>query len=265
MKPKNLYIVTGKGGVGKTSIALALTLALKQKKTKVLYHCFDQASFSKLITALEVPLLDLDLEESMKIYVGRKLHSEIIASFVLKAPFFKSMLAMVPGLGQLILLGHIIDILEKDPDLTIIVDSPSSGHTMTMMESMENFKKIFNSGLLVEDINRMEKFFFLEKRAEILISSLPTYMALNECIELKKFFKEKGPIDVQILVNEYLGKNALINREAHQLPVFLKKKLEIENEVMEKFNSEINYFFPFVISHSPEEVITSLIPQLSEV
>lgn len=258
MKSKQLYIVTGKGGVGKTTLSLALSLMFQKLGKKIKYNCFDQVPFFQTTEHLNIPLLHLNLDDSLKIYVGRKLHSEMIASIVLKTPFFKSTFSMIPGLGQMILLGHIVDLLESDPDLTIIIDSPSSGHAMTMIESMEIFKNIFSSGILVKDIIRMENFIFNENKAEIIISALPTNMAINEAIDLKKFFTEKGVRDIAIVLNESLKHNQLIQDNYADLPPFLKKKIENEVEVLETFKDHIQSVIPYIFKNSSEQIVMEL-------
>ncbi len=263
MKSKQLYIVTGKGGAGKTTLSLALSLILLRQGKKIKYHCFDQAQFPQISNQLQIPILDLAVEESMKIYVGRKLHSDTIASMVLKAPFFKSTFSMIPGLGQMILLGHIIDLLEKDPDLIIVLDSPSSGHAMTMLDSMQNFKNIFHSGILVKDINRMENFIYNQKKVEIIISSLPTNMAMNESLDLKNFFQEKGIKDISIVLNESLNHNDLMQKTYTDLPFFLKKKIENETEVLRLFNEHVTNVLPYIFKDSSEQIIINLAENIS--
>ena len=63
---------------------------------------------------------------------------------------------MIPGLGQMILLGDLVTQLESDPDLTIVLDSPSSGHAITMFESPDNYKEMLKKGLLVQDIDKIK-------------------------------------------------------------------------------------------------------------
>ena len=69
-------------------------------------------------------------------------------------PFFKALFQVLPP-GAHDFIGHYIKELEDDPDKFIILDSPASGHAMSMMSSLGNFKEIFKLGVLVEDIDRM--------------------------------------------------------------------------------------------------------------
>lgn len=140
---KRLYIFTGKGGVGKTSLATAMTKHLEHIGLHAQYNSFYQDPEKSLWKELSLPVFDIELFSSAETYIARKLKSTTVASWIMKTHFFKSLFQMVPGLGHMILLGNIIDELEQNPELVIVLDSPASGHALTMFESSSNFKKFF--------------------------------------------------------------------------------------------------------------------------
>jgi len=253
-----LYVVTGKGGVGKSSVSLALTKYLQDIGKKVVYHSFDQGPTSQLADKLNIPHFQLDLNKSSKEYIGNKLGNQTLASWIMKTPFFKSLLNMLPGLGHMILFGHVVSKIEKDPDLIIIMDSPSSGHAMTMFESSYNFKEIFQSGLLVKDIDRMHEFIHGPNVLKTFVLTLPTLMAAHEGLELQKFLREKKVENVDILLNDSLALSEEILNTAELLPDFLKRKIELEQAVIEEMKSDIKGTLPHITTNSPEDVILKL-------
>lgn len=250
-----LYIVTGKGGVGKTSVALSLAKKLSQKGVKVLYNSFDQEEQSALCNQLNIPFVHFDLIDSAKTYMGKKLNSELIANWIMKTPFFKSLFNMIPGLGHMILLGHIIDLLESDPELTIVLDSPSSGHALTMFESSHNFKEIFGSGLLVEDIKRMHDFIYKKDILKNLIISLPTKMALNESIEVIEHLKNLNFTNTHLIANDCLSP---VLETEEVLPSFLQIKKDLELSVINEFDGKLLEKVPHCLAPNFKEVITEL-------
>ncbi|PIK13915.1 ArsA-related P-loop ATPase [Halobacteriovorax sp. JY17] len=250
-----LYIITGKGGVGKTSLSLSLAKKLAESGSKVLYNSFDQEDQTELCEELNIPSLHLELEKSAEIYMGKKLGSEMVASWIMKTPFFKSLFNMIPGLGHMILLGHVIDLLEDDPTLTIILDSPSSGHAMTMFESSHNFKEIFGSGLLVEDINRMHRFIYAENSLKNYIVSLPTKMALNESKEVKEHLQDLNFRNTEVIINDCLSP-LLSSKE--ELPDFLKIKNQLETAVIEEYKEVATKKVPHSLGEDFQSVILDL-------
>lgn len=234
--PKRLYIFTGKGGVGKTSLAMAMTKHLESQGHNVKYNSFYQEPERSLWKKLALPVLDIDLPTSAEIYIGRKLNSKTIASWIMKTHFFKSLFQMIPGLGHMILLGHILDELEKHPDLIIVMDSPASGHALTMFESSSNFKKIFRAGLIVKDIEKMHSFLARPGYLKTLITSLATELAINEARDLERELAGNSSgldLNVELLVNDsylqYLKDNKISEND---LPDFLKIKIELEKEII---------------------------------
>ena len=261
-KLPRLIVITGKGGVGKTSVALALTKFLKEQykgtEKSVCYNSFDQLTNNNLCEELDLPYFEMSPAESAQAYIGKKLGSKTIASWVLKTPFFKSLFNMIPGLGMVILMGHIIEKLEKDPNLTIVLDSPSSGHALTMFESSHNFKEMFGTGLIVEDINRMHRFLYEKKLLKTYIVCLPTLMAAQEGIELKESFKKLEINQVELLLNDLLHLAPEINNKEESLPNFLKVKVNLEKEVEEEFKDHFQSQLPHFSVNSEVEMIKQL-------
>lgn len=262
-----LIVFTGKGGVGKTSLAIATALALKEQGRKVLYNNFDQFPNYGLCDRLGVEHLDLELEESAVEYMAQKLGSHMIAGWIMKTPFFSSLLHMLPGLGHIIVMGHIINKLEKDPALTIVLDSPSSGHAMTMFESTHNFKKIFGSGLLFQDLNRMQDFLFDSKKTLVNIVTIPTEMAVHEAQDLKDGFNGLGLKEIEIVLNTSLPDNSnnLTEERINQFPDFLNQKYQLEKMVIDQNSSFFKLRLPNITSTEAHEIISKIAPFLKGV
>ena len=104
MSTKRFYIFTGKGGVGKTTLSLAFTKKLKEQGVKVKLAYFKTTKLEestihyqevqKKAQDLDIEPLGLDLLESAQAYIQKKLGSKTIASWVIKTPFFKSLINM---------------------------------------------------------------------------------------------------------------------------------------------------------------------------
>lgn len=260
-----LIFVTGKGGVGKTSMALSLCLHLKQKGLEVKYNCFDQIPEHDICRALEIDVLELSHTKSAEAYIGKKLGSQTLARWVMKTPFFSALFSMLPGFGMMIVLGHILDHLEQNPNLHLVVDSPSSGHALTMLESTHNFKEMFGKGKLVEDIGKMHAVLNDPSRVAMTIVSLPTEMALQEGLELEKSIKELNFTNVKILLNDiYHLSQELQGCHTEFIPSFLESKIAGEKEVSEQYKESIFSRFPHISKDSQVELVQELSTQWKE-
>lgn len=243
---KKFYMITGKGGVGKTAISLSLAKKLKQDfpNRRIVYSYFYSTSLKEeslpypiehnLAQKLGLDVLPLDIEVAATKYVSKKLHSKIIGSFVVKTPFFKALINMIPGFSYLIFLGHILDeIINSKEEVSIILDGPASGHALMMFEVTENFQKIFGSGLIFEDTKKMLELLLEKNFAEVNVITIPTEMAMEEGRELKSSLEKILPLKTNILCNNVL---TIPEEEKKPLPNFLKQRMANEKALLEQSN-----------------------------
>lgn len=254
-----LYIFTGKGGVGKTTLAMAFTKYLERSGVNVKYNCFHQNPEVELEAAIDLPTIVTHMEKSAEIYIGRKLNSTTIASWIMKTHFFKSLFQMIPGLGHMILFGHLIDELEKDPTLVIVLDSPASGHALTMFESTSNFKTIFKSGLVVKDIDRMQNFLGTPQNLKTHVITLATELSLSEALDLKNELETNLPetkANCDLVVNDSFRKFFEMKKvDENLLPSFLLQKIELEKDIVKQY---------FSLPHIDENDTPTIVMKLSQ-
>jgi arsenite-transporting ATPase len=269
-KIKNLYIFTGKGGVGKTTLSFSFAKYLQEQGRKVKYVYFESSSMSnsqspidqgqELGRSLGIDSIALDLKECAQGYVSKKLKSETIGKWVIKTPFFKALINMIPGFNYLIYLGRILEYLNEDPDLTLVLDSPSSGHALTMLEATHNFSEIFQSGIVFDDTKKMIDLMFSENFLQVNILTIPTMMAVHESQDLDNSLQKITQINSKIICNNTF--HDLEGIEDANLPDFLKSKIENELQVVKEHSSLIAAY----VSHSPsiskEQISKDLVPSM---
>ena len=260
MNRPRLYIVTGKGGVGKTTVSHAITKLLIDEGVKAQYSSFDQKTPLAILEE-NTPYFDTTPEKSSEIYIGLKLNSPVIAKWIMKAPFFNALFQVLPPLGHMILLGHIIKELEDNPNKTIVIDSPASGHSMSMLSALTNFKEIFGIGLLVEDIHRMTAFMRNPKLTKVIVNTIPTEMSLEEGKELEQFYKDWGIKNSQMLVNNSLSSGKM----PFQSSELIEKKKKIETSLISHLDISEKNLLPQIFSQNSSNVTHILKDFLKEV
>ncbi len=235
---KRLYIFTGKGGVGKTTLSLAFTRWLQEQGHSATYLTLSQQALSDETARTEslpagwesVPHVHLELEAAAEGYITKKLGSALLAKWIVKTAFFRALVNMLPGFGYVISIGKILEMLHVDPKLIIVLDAPASGHALTMMEATSNFREIFQSGLVFEDTEKMLAKLYDPQHTGVRIMTLPTTLAMQEALELQVAVHKLAPLNAKIFLNHSLASWSEAIAEA---PKALKEKLRLELDVME--------------------------------
>lgn len=272
--PKRLYIFTGKGGVGKTTVSkgFARLLQAKYPGYQVAYLTFQSQSLSsdhkgtqnKEIMGLRE--ISLDLEDCAQNYIESKLSSKMIASWIVKTPFFRALINMVPGFNYVIYLGQILKMQQDNPKLIFVLDAPASGHVLTMIEATSNFKQIFKSGVVFEDTTKMLSLLNDTHYSKIHIVSLPSSMSWQEALELKSGLQSRTPVDVDISMNNSLFellKNTL-NTSQDELPEVIVKKSLFEKDLISSHRSQIKTLIPHSLKNDSWEIEKDMTPYLNE-
>lgn len=267
---KNLYIFTGKGGVGKTTLSFSFAKYLQDSGRKVKYTYFQSSSINdsykefnqgqSLGESLGIECQGLDLKECAQTYVSKKLKSETIGKWVVKTPFFKALVNMIPGFNYLIYLGKVLEELSEDPNLTIILDSPSSGHALTMLEATHNFSEIFQSGVVFEDTKKMIDLMFQDNFLQVNILTIPTLMAIHESEELNSSLQKITHINSKIICNNSFYN--IPNIQESQLPDFLAIKIDNELQAVKEFSETISAYIAHTPSLTQEQIAKDIVPSM---
>jgi arsenite-transporting ATPase len=271
---KRFYIFTGKGGVGKTTLSFSFVKYIqdnpeyRSKNIKYVYFKSNslvekEVAVDPLLTEAEklgIQTLGLDLRASSEAYIGKKLKSQTLGKWIIKTPFFKALISMVPGFNYLIYLGQILELLSENQDLILVLDSPSSGHALTMLESTHNFRDIFESGIVFDDTKKMIDLLFKKGFMKVNVLTLPTLMSVNESQELSESLQKIDKIETSIICNNSF--NTINGINEIELPDFLKTKIDNEQQVAEAYPDLITDFIPHSTSTNSQELIKDLVPSM---
>lgn len=167
-----IILYTGKGGVGKTSIAAATACKIAKEGKKVLVISTDQAhslgdSFDIKLSNKPINITDnLDalevniISENEAIWGNIKFYIEKLAMFKADKNIESEELLVFPGFEDLLALLKIKEINDENKYDVLIVDCAPTGETMALLKFPELFKWW------------MEKFFPFKKRAASMVKPI---------------------------------------------------------------------------------------------
>ena len=166
----------------------------------------------------------------------------------------------------MILLGHLIDMLKADETLHLVIDSPASGHALTMFESTHNFLGVFQTGILAEDLKEIHSYLQDPSVTQVFIIGLLTEMALNEAFELKKGLSSLASMEKsEIIINDvYHLSKTLESANEEDLPEILNKKIDIEKNLVSSLDEEL-HMTQHLLTLDLEQTVRELTPFMEKV
>ena len=208
---RQLIFVTGKGGVGKTTVAAAIGLATAARGRRVIVcELAAQERISDVfgreaIGAREERLADdlwgtsIDPQEALREWLGAQLGSRTLVSALTASNAFAYFVAAAPGAKELVTITKVWELAqaerwrskERGYD-TVIVDAPSSGHALGMLRAPKTFGDIARVGPIAKQSGRVVEFLADHERTGYVAVSQATEMPVTETIELEARLDEQA-------------------------------------------------------------------------
>ena len=199
MLDKRLVIVTGKGGVGKSTVSLALALAAARAgKRTILCEVASQERLSHVFHSSEVGYhetqmaenlwaISIDPDESMREYVLLQLKVKAMRDLLFRSRIFTYLAAATPGLKELVTIGKIWELALTERKVksgrrydTVIVDAPATGHGVGFMQTPRTFANVARVGPMRQQAEALDRFIRDPKRTGVAVVALPEEMPVNE-------------------------------------------------------------------------------------
>ncbi|HMJ13686.1 MAG TPA: ArsA family ATPase [Polyangiaceae bacterium] len=214
----HFVFVTGKGGVGKTTVSAALAQRLAGKGRRVLVAlCGAKERLSTLFgvapigteirsIAPNISAVRLTADVALRQYGGMVLRSQAVYNAVFDNKYVKSFFSAVPGLSEWAVLGkawyHATETLEDGSRRFDIVlfDAPATGHGLDMLRVPKVIVEVVPPGLLRREAERAWTMFQDPRQSGVLIVTQPEDMPTNETLELAGALRDELKLPLAMLV-----------------------------------------------------------------
>jgi anion-transporting ArsA/GET3 family ATPase len=202
---KRLVIVTGKGGVGKSTVALALALAgAREGKRTILCELASQEHLSRVFHRAEVGFhevemadnlwaISIDPDDAMREYVLLQLKVKAMRDLLFRSRVFTYLAAATPGLKELVTIGKIWELALDDRKVKrgrnydlVIVDAPATGHGIGFLQTPRTFANVARVGPIRQQADALDEFLRDPRRTGVAIVALPEEMPVNETAGLER-------------------------------------------------------------------------------
>lgn len=138
---RRLIFFTGKGGVGKSSLAWSTAVACSRKGLKVGVAAWK--SVQTFPPPPNIDLIELETLAAFREYVVKVVRFEKVYDVVFDNPVLSTFVAAAPGLSDTVIGGKLWDLWDNKTYDLLVVDLPASGHAYQFFQSPLGVKKYF--------------------------------------------------------------------------------------------------------------------------
>jgi len=148
---RRVLLFGGKGGVGKTTVSVAVALHFSESRETILFTTDPASNLADLFSANgERPTANLHIEALHAEDLYAKFLKENLANFLElgdrgtyldKEELRRFFELSLPGVDELMAWMRIGELAEENPDAIVIVDTAPTGHTVRMLDAGAHFRQ----------------------------------------------------------------------------------------------------------------------------
>jgi anion-transporting ArsA/GET3 family ATPase len=220
MMAKRLVIVTGKGGVGKSTAAAALgVVAARRGLATIVAEVAARSDVARMLGAgsgdrmreseLEPGLhhVAIDPHGAMEEYLREELPGPLPAAILARSRVFELLAAATPGMRELLTIGKVWELTQRPRhkpgartyDL-VVLDAPASGHLLALLTAPSTFGSVARVGPIARQSTGIDRMLRNPRLTSVVAVTSPEQMAVTETLDLRAALINQLGIDLDYVV-----------------------------------------------------------------
>lgn len=235
---KRVVFTMGKGGVGKTTIAMQIALGLKQLGDDVLLTTTDPANHlnAHLATQTGIEMAVIDEEKVLEAYkneVRKKAREAGVIDFSYIEEDLRS-----PCTHEIAVFRRFAEIVMQADNKTVVIDTAPTGHALLLLDSTQSYDRqiAHSEGDTPIAVRRLLPRLRDKTQSEFIIVTLPEPTPVLEAQRLRGDLERAGIPQQWWVVNQCL----ILNRSTDS---FLRAKAKSETKWIEEVKQITNGHF----------------------
>lgn len=234
---KDLVVVTGKGGTGKTTVAAALGLAAAARGRRVVVAevaARDELAralvghgatpFEERLVAPGLHHVSIDPQHAMEEYLVDQLPARALAEVLVRSRLFTYLAAATPGLRELLTMGKVWELAEARrrtpgaaPYDLVVLDAPATGHGLALLEAPRTFADAARVGPIARHGRTIHEMLTDPTRIGVVAVATPEELAVNEVLSVRDALPDRLGLELDRVVLNAVLPDRLTAAEAQAL------------------------------------------------
>jgi anion-transporting ArsA/GET3 family ATPase len=202
---KRLLFVTGKGGVGKSTVAAALGVAAARAgKRTIICEVAQQDRIARVFQregvgyheteiAPKLFAFSIDPQRALEEYLQLQIRIKPLYELLFRNRVFTYFAAATPGLRELVTIGKVWELAQLDRRVKraskydlVIVDAPATGHSLGLLRTPKTFGQIARVGPIKRQADTIYRFVTDPSLTGVCAVAWPEEMPVNETLDLQR-------------------------------------------------------------------------------
>jgi anion-transporting ArsA/GET3 family ATPase len=231
---RDLVVVTGKGGVGKSTVAAALGLVAARRGLRTIVaevSARDDVSRALGGEAAEheeellpgLHHISVDPQTAMEEYLVDQLPSRALADLLTSSRTFTYLTAATPGMRELLTIGKVWDLAqderrtgERAYDL-VVLDAPATGHGLAVLGAPRTFGEVALAGPIARQARTIDAMLTDPARTGVVAVARPEEMPVSEALDLERVLQAELGVAVELFVVNGLLPDRFTDADARTL------------------------------------------------
>jgi anion-transporting ArsA/GET3 family ATPase len=193
---RRLIFVTGKGGVGKTTVAAALGLLAAERGKRALvcemeprgdlssaFEC-GPTNYTPRAVSPGLSAMSMDTEAALREYLRINVHLPVFGRLTSIAQAFDFVASAAPGVREILTVGKLCyEVRERHYDL-VVADATPSGTILGQLSAPLGINELVRRGAIDEQTRWMLEILEDPERTGVVVVATPEEMPVTEGLEL---------------------------------------------------------------------------------
>jgi len=213
---RQLVVVTGKGGVGKSTVAAALGLVAAGRGLRTIVaevarrddvsQALGGEGMHEEELAPGLHHLSIDPEHAMELYLADQLPAAL-AELLGSSRAFSYLAAATPGMRELLTVGKVWELAQDDrrtpgaqPYDLVVLDAPATGHGVAVLSAPRTFAQTARVGRIARQGRTIDAMVSDPQRTGVVAVARPEEMPVNETLALQDALRDDVGLEVDLVV-----------------------------------------------------------------